>query len=65
MQKKTQKQKQNIKTHICDNIEHKWQCIKLSIVETSEELLIREKLALKLERITIKMVQDIERKLRE
>jgi len=47
--KENLKNKSRIRTNVCDSIEHKWQSIKESIVKTTEELLLREKLAPKRE----------------
>lgn len=54
--------KGNPKTDDCNNIEHGWRCIKESIIQFAEEVLIREKLASKREWITMEIVQDIGRR---
>ncbi|VVC27282.1 Endonuclease/exonuclease/phosphatase [Cinara cedri] len=45
-----------------NNIEHGWRRIKVSIVQSAEEILTREKLAPNCEWITTEIVQDIERR---
>jgi len=50
------------KTDDCNNIEHRWRCIKESIIQSAEEVLIRGKPAPKHEWITMEIVQDIERR---
>lgn len=50
------------KTDDCNNIEHGWRCIKESIIQSAEEVLIRGIPAPKREWITMEIVQDIERR---
>ncbi|XP_008178606.1 uncharacterized protein LOC103307918 [Acyrthosiphon pisum] len=45
-----------------NNIEHRWRCIKESIIQSAEEVLTRGKPTPKREWITMEIVQDIERR---